>query len=112
MILSIYKRSEGRNTVAMEKEIEQATLSLRAFLFNNVYNADKFRQEEERADRMITSLYELYLKHHEYLPEFYRNRIEQDGINTVICDYISGMSDTYAVKEFEEYFTPHRWNLI
>ncbi len=111
MIGSIYKFSEGKNTVEMQEEIGKATLELREFLFDNVYKHKQFKDEEDRADRMITALYEFYLKHNDYLPDFYKNRIDSEDINTIICDYISGMSDTYAVKEFEEIFTPHRWNI-
>lgn len=111
MIYSIYCESVGKNKVELESDIKQATLELRQFLFDRVYGAKEFVEEEERADKMISALYELYLKKPEYMPDFYLSRIETDGIDTAICDYISGMSDTYAVKEFSEYFIPHRWNM-
>lgn len=110
MIQSIFDESDGKNKVEMQEEIGKATLELRKFLFDNVYGDKRFRREEERADRMINALYEYYLKNVDILPKFYLDRIDIDGKDTVICDYISGMSDTYAVKEFEEIFTPHRWN--
>ena len=111
MVFSIYKESEGKNQVAMTKEIAEATASLRQFLFDNVYNADTFKREETKADRLISSLYEYYKTVPTDLPEFYFSEIEKDGIDTAICDYISSMSDTFVVKEFTKLFIPDKWEL-
>lgn len=111
MINSIYKKSDGKNFVKMEEDVGKATLELREYLFNNVYNSEKFAQEEERANRMITALYELYSKSPKLMPNFYVSLIEDYGKDTAICDYISGMSDTYAVSEFNRLFVPHKWKV-
>ena len=111
MIMSIYTASEGKNTLEMENEVGQATLELRQFLFDTVYSSEKFTAEEERAKRMLTALYELYSKKPELMPKFYVSLIDIYGLDTAICDYISGMSDTYAVKEFNRLFVPHKWEL-
>lgn len=111
MVMSIYIESDGKNKVEMQKDISEATLELRKFLFDNVYGHEKFVNEELRADRMITALYELYSTNPELMPKFYISVMENEGKDTAICDYISGMSDTYAVKEFEKLFTPKKWEL-
>ncbi len=111
MIYSIYKESDGKNFVRMDEEVGSATAELRAFMFERVYNQKTFIDEEERADKMITGLYEYYSKNPESLPEFYKNRVEQDGKDRVLSDYISGMSDIYAVKTFTEIFVPKKWKL-
>lgn len=111
MLKSIYVMSDGKNFVKMEDEIASATTELRSFMFSRVYNDKTFREEEMRADRMITALYEYYKKDPARLPEFYVKRLEFDDIDTVLCDYISGMSDMYAVKTFNEIFVPKNWKL-
>jgi dGTPase len=45
------------------------------------------------------------------LPDFYKDRLEFEDIDVVLCDYISGMSDMYAVKTFSEIFIPKNWKL-
>ena len=105
------RASDGKNTVEMEKEYEDATMELRTYLFKTVYNDKTFRDEEARADRMLTALYEYYFKTPESLPDFYKNRLENENINVILCDYISGMSDIYAVKTFTEIFIPNNWKL-
>ena len=111
MLYSIFKQSDGENKVEMQPEIAEATNELREFMFARVYNAKIFREEETRADRMLTALYEYYMKSPELLPLFFKDRLEQDDIDVVLCDYISGMSDMYAVKTFTELFTPKNWKL-
>ncbi|MBQ3219213.1 MAG: deoxyguanosinetriphosphate triphosphohydrolase [Clostridia bacterium] len=111
MIGSIIKESEGKNKVEMEKHVADATMELRTFMFENVYGDKTFREEETRADRMITALFDYYKKSPEKLPEFYVKRLEIDDIDTVLCDYISGMSDGYAVNTFTELFVPKNWKL-
>jgi dGTPase len=111
MLYSIFVESDGKNKVEMQEEVALATKELRDFMFERVYNAKALREEEKRADRMLTALYEYYKKSPEELPEFYLNRLNEDDIDTVLCDYISGMSDMYAVKTFNEIFVPKNWKL-
>ena len=111
MLSSIFAQSEGQNKVEMQPEIDSATMRLREFLFERVYDHKTFRDEEERAKRMLTALYTYYKKSPEKMPEFYVKRLEVDDIDTVLCDYISGMSDMYAVKTFSEIFIPKNWKL-
>ena len=111
MLQSIVNCSDGLNKVEMEEEVGFYTNELRDFLFARVYNDKAFRDEETRADRMITALYEYYMKNVDCLPEFYFKRLDFDSIDTVLCDYISGMSDLYVVKTFNEIFIPKNWKL-
>ena len=58
-------------------------------------------------------LYEYYFAHVEQLPEEYRMLMEQRGESKerVVCDYIAGMSDSYAIDQFEELFVPKAWKV-
>ena len=111
MLMSIEKFSEGKNTVQMEAHVAEATMELRSFLFERVYKDKTFRDEEVKADRMISALYEYYSNNLDKLPEFYKKRLDIDDTNTVLCDYLSGMSDAFAVKTFSELFIPNNWKL-
>jgi dGTPase len=111
MLFSILKESEGKNKVAMEEEIYLATFELRNFMFERVYNDKTFKEEETRADRMLTALYEYYFVNTNKLPQAYQNMLALESKETVLCDYISGMSDIYAVNTFKEIFIPKNWKL-
>jgi dGTPase len=111
MLFSMLKESEGKNKVAMEEEIYLATFELRNFMFERVYNDKTFKEEEKRADRMLTALYEYYFDNTDKLPQNYQNMLLSESKETVLCDYISGMSDIYAVNTFKEIFIPNNWKL-
>jgi dGTPase len=95
----------------MEKDIGEATLALRDFLFERVYKDNEAKAEEEKADRMIEILYDFLIKNPERLPVFYLKLSEKYGKSVSVCDYISSMSDRYAVYTFEKYFVPSSWKL-
>ena len=64
-----------------------------------------------KAERLIGMLYEEFMEHEERLPEEYRMFIEQGELKeTVICDYIAGMTDNYAIDMAKKIFIPKSWS--
>ncbi len=111
MVYSIYRASDGKNKVEMEKEVFDATTTLRDFLFERVYNDDTFKREEVKADRMISALYSYFKENPELMPEFNYKLLDSTDIDTVVCDYLSSMSDGYVVNLFTKLFVPDKWKL-
>jgi dGTPase len=111
MISAIFRESDGKNKVEMASEELKATNELRNFLFERVYTDKRIYAEEERADKMISALYNYYKKNLDKLPDFYRGLLDSNDTDTVLSDYISSMSDVYVVKTFTETFIPHNWKL-
>ncbi len=111
MVYSIYRASDGKNTVEMEKDVAEATAELRSFLFERVYNDQTFKKEEVKADRMISALYSYFKENPKLMPEFNYNQLNQTDIDTVVCDYLSSMSDSYVVNLFTGLFVPDKWKL-
>lgn len=109
MIMSILRESDGKNCVKMGEEEAAATENLRDFLFERVYNDRIFKEQEEKAERMLGAMYGYFYEHTEELPEFYLKELISVDKDTVICDYLSGMSDGYAVKTFTDLFIPEKW---
>ena len=95
----------------MEKDVQEATDVLRSFLFDRVYNDKRIYAEEMRADKMISALYDYYKKNTAELPEFFIKRLDVDDVDTVLCDFISGYSDNFAIKTFSQLFVPNKWSL-
>ena len=111
MILSIVRSSDGKNVVEMEPEIFEATKQLRDFLFEVVYSSKQARGEEVKAERMLSALYDYYSKHPEQMSEYNGEQLEKWGVETVVCDYLSGMTDRYAVSTFNSIFIPKNWKI-
>jgi len=97
--------------VQMSEEVAEAMQGLRKFMFENVYRNPVAKREEDKAIEMVKNLYGYYMDHIEKLPNEYLGRMEifGDVKEQVICDYIAGMTDNYAVKVFQEIFIPESW---
>ena len=111
-ISSVYRNSEGKNYVAMEESVERASEELRSFMFERVYNTDSARGEEEKAERMLTAMFDYYFKNTDKLPETFKKLTEIYGVEQAVCDYISSMTDRYAVYTFNKLFVPKGWTLV
>ena len=111
MIHDVVSHSMGQPRIVMSDEIREATMGLRKFLFEHVYQNPAAKGEETKAVNMIINLYGYYMDHIELLPEQYLVMITEKGETKerVVCDYIAGMTDSYAVKKFQEYFIPESW---
>ena len=109
MVTSIIKASEDKNIISMTPEVQEATDKLRAFLFENVYLNPVAKSEENKAQIMLTQLFEHFVKHPEKMPELYVGNIEGEGVERCVCDYISGMTDRYAIELYNELFIPRMW---
>ena len=113
MIHNVIINSMDQPEIRMSPEVEQATMALRAFMFENVYKNPVAKGEEEKAINMVTNLYEYYWKHIRLRPDQFLEMLEEEGgtPERIVCDYIAGMTDTYAIKKFEEYFIPESWKI-
>lgn len=111
-VSSVYLNSIGKDTVCMGEEVEWASEKLRAFMFERVYFSIEAQGEEQKAERMISAMYEYFLKTPESLPQTYLNMVEQYGKEKVVCDYISSMTDRYAIYSFNKIFVPKGWTFV
>ncbi|MCI9104770.1 MAG: deoxyguanosinetriphosphate triphosphohydrolase [Lachnospiraceae bacterium] len=113
MIHDIIASSMDQPQIRMSPGMQEAMQGLRAWLFENMYLNEVPKAEEKKAQQLIASLYRYYLEHAMQMPEEYRQMIEVRGEKKerVVCDYIAGMSDSYAIYKFEELFVPQAWKV-
>lgn len=103
-ILDIYYVSNGQAYVRMSEERQKALDELRAFMFEHVYeHANKLIQES--AERMLCALYTYFNARPEELPPLYAKTAQQD-VPRAVCDYLSSMTDKYAISVFKRLFVP------
>lgn len=111
-ITSIYNNSDGKNDVKMDKSVEEASEKFRAFMFERVYYSDAAKREEEKAERMLTEMYGYFIGHCDEMPETYIFLLEKYPREQVVCDYISSMTDRYALYKFNSIFVPKGWTFL
>ena len=113
MIHDIVGNSIHKNQIAMSKDVEQAMKDLRFFMFEHVYRNPVAKGEENKAKSLLEFLFYYYFEHIELLPQKYLNMINQgENQDRVVCDYIAGMTDEFAYRQFEEYFLPKSWQIF
>lgn len=110
MVNDIIQNSAGKPFITMSPPVQEATEKLRDFLFERVYIGSIAKKEENKAKRMVQSLYKYYCEHPEVLPEEYRER-EDCSLERRVCDYIAGMTDNYAIAQYIKLFIPSGFKL-
>ena len=63
-------------------------------------------------EKVLTEVYEFYLAHIEQMSNFYLQLAYQEGRDRAVTDYISGMSDEFAIRTFEDVFVPRKWHVL
>ena len=113
MIHDIIYQSMDQPKILMSPGMEEAMQGLRSWLFQHVYKNEVPKAEEGRAQQLRVSLYRYYMEHVIELPEEYLLMMVQqnESKERVVCDYIAGMSDSYAIDRFEQLFVPKAWKV-
>ena len=79
---------------------------LKDFLYNHLYRHHRVNRTAVKSERMLTALFETYLNVPHILPPHIRNQYEKRSLKRIICDYIAGMTDRYAIQEYQRIFDP------
>ena len=112
LIHDIIEQSWEKNEICMSPDVAQAMQGLRQFMFQNVYTNPVAKGEETKAKELLERLFVYYLKHIDLLPGYYLQMLEDGEENDrVVCDYIAGMTDQYALAKYSEYFMPKSWQV-
>lgn len=96
----------GKIGVSLSKEIGDALGELRDFMFKNVYKGEILKEERQKAQFVLTHVYEYYYNKPQAMPDFYKSIVENEGLHIGVADYISGMSDDYCLMLFNNLYVP------
>jgi dGTPase len=91
--------------VKYSEDMSQMQRELKKFLMKNMYRHHTIMQLRFKASNIIRALFNAYISDYMLLPEQYQRRIEYDGLYRVVADYISGMTDRYAFRQYNRLFT-------
>lgn len=81
------------------------------YMFSDVYTNPAAKSEESKVEGILSMLYGYYTKNPEKLPAEFLCVAERDGTGRAACDYISGMTDGYAMEKYGELFIPSAWTV-
>ncbi len=89
---------------AFSEAIRQEHQELKHFLFQNLYRHYRVVRMSEKARRVVQSLFDAFTSEPRLLPPEHRARAEEEGLMRAVCDYIAGMTDRYAIREYKRLF--------
>lgn len=110
LIHDVIITSMDRDDIQMSDTVADAMKRLRQFMFDRVYQNPEAKSEEGKAEMLMETLYQHYLKNLDDLPdEFLKLLSEGEPREKVVCDYVGAMSDRFAIATYEEIYIPKSW---
>jgi dGTPase len=110
MINDMIETSASSGRIGMSPRVWDAMMELRAFLFQNVYFSARAKAEEPKAAAVVAALFDHYLANPIELPPDERPEDATQVVQAVV-DYVAGMTDRFAIREYERLFVPKKWLL-
>jgi dGTPase len=107
-------RLDEKRHIEMSPEVLDALMGLRDFLYAKVYERPAIYAEFERAQRVVRELWEYFNSHEdEFRSKHWPKGVpESEELPRAVADFITGMTDRYAMRTFEECFLPRRWVVL
>ena len=96
-------RTCPRRLAGLSPHIEAERRQAKEFLYQNLYYCPTLQPEKQDAERIITELFDLWMKQPEKLPPSYQEKAASEPLARVVCDYIAGMTDPFITEQFDKY---------
>jgi len=96
-------RACPRRLAGLSPEAEAERRQIKDFLYQNLYFSPALEPEKADAERVITELFDLWMKHPRKLPPSYQEKAQSEPLARIVCDYIAGMTDTYINEQYEKH---------
>ena len=109
LVENVIRTFQETGEIGMEPEVSKAMQALREFMFEHVYRNPVAKGEESKAKRIIRELYRYYIDNPNKIPPDFLPQLDFDGMPRIVCDYIAGMTDNYAIYKYSEIFIPQGW---
>ena len=113
VILSVVEHSMDKPVIDMDPDVKAALYNMRQYLFEAMYANRVVKAEEVKAAKILEILYGYYMDRPEEMPSEFKLMLnEGEDKITVVCDYIAGMTDNFAVEKFQELYIPRSWSIV
>lgn len=112
MIADIVANSQDSEHLTMSPLMQSAMDGLRDFMFERVYRDEWRAAEEDRCDGVVKQLFRYYSEHPGEMPEEFVLIGYREGTARAVCDFLSCMTDRYAIRTFEKLFVPAGFALL
>ncbi len=93
-------RSHAGRVAVFSPAFEAMRLEEKRYLYNALYTCPTLELEHDKAENVVTTLFQFFLRQPDRLPDGYLRESETEGLPRVIADYIAGMTDSYILQQF------------
>ncbi len=107
MVENIVENSKNSPDIKMSPEFFDSMMGMRAFLFERVYKDKSIEAETQKAKGLLAYLYAYFIKNPDRIPEEFKQKLNDNSKERVVCDYLAGMTDRYAINMFNKIFVPN-----
>ena len=97
--------------ISMSPQMSETVEAFHSFMFQAVYLNPVAKGEEPKVEDILRGIWQYYVNHPDKLPPEYQAIADEDGLERAVCDYVSGMTDKYALDKFGEIFIPAAWQV-
>ena len=97
--------------VDISPDMQGVWVQFHDFMFSRVYHNPVAKGEETKVENILRSIWDAYVKDPDRLPADYRHIAERDGLERAVTDYVSGMTDDYAMYQYSRLFIPAAWSV-
>ena len=104
-------RNSADGELKMSPAMWDTFLYFHSFMYSDIYTNPVAKSEESKVEGILGRLYDYYTAHPEKLPADFQPIVEREGRGRAACDYISGMTDGYAMEKYGELFIPFAWSV-
>ena len=99
-------RDSSHTIIAHSAQASQMLRELKHFLYQNFYYHYRVMRQVHKAEHILTSLYNAFTSRPKMMPDNHQARVEKVGLERAVCDYLAGMTDRFAMDEFNKLFEP------
>ena len=110
LITDLIKNSRD-GELRMSPRMQETFDFFHRYMFSDVYTNPVAKSEEDKVQGILEKLYEYYVRHPDKMPRELQIIAEKEGKGRAAVDYISGMTDGYAMEKFGEIFIPFAWTV-
>lgn len=103
--------NSGDGEIKMSDYMKEAFDAFHEFMFSDVYTNPAAKSEESKVEGILGGIFEYYTKHPWELPSDLQDIVSREGVDRAVCDYVSGMTDGYAMEKYGKIFIPAAWSV-
>ncbi|HEV3036705.1 MAG TPA: deoxyguanosinetriphosphate triphosphohydrolase [Candidatus Angelobacter sp.] len=96
-------RKYAERLLAFSPEVEEERQQAKAFLYQNLYFSPALEADHQRAERVVSELFEFFMKSPGELPPSYQGKMQHEPLHRIVCDYLAGMTDNYIQEQHRHF---------